>query len=81
VAEVLVGLFLVSEDLPEIGEVDGGALAAVVGITINVEYFLAWMEGGVPSWERRPERMHSMSPVPQTTTSYVSFILPYIKMI
>jgi hypothetical protein len=81
VAEVLVGLFLVSEDLPEIGEVDGCALAPVVGIAINVQYFLALIVGGVPSWESRPERMHSISPVPQTTTSYVSFILPYIKII
>ena len=24
----------------------------------------------VRSWERRPERIHSESPVPQTTTSY-----------
>lgn len=68
-AELLIGLLLLSEDLPEVGQVDRGALTTVEGIAVDMENLLACILTAVPSCESRPERMHSMSPVPQTTTS------------
>ena len=40
-AELLIGLFLLSEDLPEVGEVDGGALSSIEGVSVDVEHLLA----------------------------------------
>lgn len=40
-AEVLVGLLLVPVELPEVGEVDGGSLASVEGVAVDVEHLLA----------------------------------------
>lgn len=40
VAELLIGLLLLSEDLPEVGQVHRGALASVVGVPIDVQHLL-----------------------------------------
>ena len=69
VPQLLIGLLLLTEDLPQVGQVHGGSLAAVEGVAVDVEDLFACIGGGVPSCESRPERMHSVRPVPQTTTS------------
>lgn len=40
VAELLIGLLLLSEDLPEVGQVHRGTLASVVGVPIDVQHLL-----------------------------------------
>ena len=41
VAELLIWLFLLSEDLPEVSEVDGGALSSIEGVSVDVEHLLS----------------------------------------
>lgn len=40
-AELLVGLLLLPEDFPQVGQVDRGALPSVVGISVDVKHLLA----------------------------------------
>jgi len=43
VAELFAWFFLVSEEFPEVGEIDGGTLAPVEVVPVNMEDFLAFL--------------------------------------